>query len=160
MEDYDHSESLTVLMKRVLKQHRHNVDLLIQKYEVFPGQPPILLRLAKTDGLIQKDLAAHIHSKPATVTSMLTRMEKNGLVKRQTDPNDHRISRVYLTEKGRHAASCVKEVMRELESRCFQTFSKEEKEQFGRMLLQVQSEMNDFYEEHRSLHLLLDSEEE
>ena len=160
MEDYDHSESLTVLMRRVLKQHRRNVDLLIQKYEVFPGQPPILLRLAKTDGLIQKDLAAYIHSKPATVTSMLTRMEKNGLVERQTDPNDHRISRVYLTEKGRHAASFVKEVMRELESRCFQTFSKEEKEQFGRMLLQMQSEMNDFYEENRTLHLPLDSDEE
>lgn len=153
MEDYDHSQSLTVLMRRVLKQHRRNVDLLIQKYEVFPGQPPILLRLAKTDGLIQKDLAEYIHSKPATVTTMLTRMEKSGLVKRQTDPNDQRISRVYLTEKGRHAAGCVKEVMRELEERCFRSFRAEEKELFGRMLMQIQSEMNAFYEENRFLHL-------
>jgi DNA-binding MarR family transcriptional regulator len=145
VEDYDHSQALMVLMRRVLKQHRRNVDTLIQDYGVFPGQPPILLRLAKTDGLVQKDLAEYIHIKPATLTTMLTRMEKSGMVMRKTDPQDQRISRVYLTEKGHQAALAVKEVMRELETKCFEHFTNEEKDLFKSMLLKIQTEMEDYY---------------
>ncbi|MCM3081388.1 MULTISPECIES: MarR family transcriptional regulator [Brevibacillus] len=147
MEDYDHSQALMVLMRRVLKQHRRNVDTLIQQYDVFPGQPPILLRLAKTDGLIQKDLAEHILIKPASLTTMLTRMEKSGMVTRQTDSQDQRISRVFLTEKGHRAALAVKEVMRDLEKKCFENFSDEEKELFKSMLLKIQIEMEDYNRE-------------
>lgn len=143
MQDYDHSQSLMVLIRRVLKQHRRNVDALIQQYEVFPGQPPILLRLAKKDGLIQKEIAEHIHIKPASLTTMLTRMEKSGMVTRRTDPHDQRISRVFLTEKGHRASHAVKKVMQDLEEKCFENFNDEEKELFKTMLLKIQSNMED-----------------
>lgn len=144
MEDYDHSQSLTVLMRRVLKLYRQNVDLLISKYDVLPGQPPILLRLLQTDGMMQKELAEEIYIKPATLTVTIDRMEKSGHVLRQPDPQDQRVSRVYLTEKGRTAALAVKEVLRELESACFQPFSDEEKELFRSMLMRMSAELQTY----------------
>ncbi|WP_400163462.1 MarR family winged helix-turn-helix transcriptional regulator [Brevibacillus sp. TJ4] len=141
MGDYDHSQALLVFMRRVLKLHRQNVDLLISKYEVLPGQPPILLRLLKEDGMVQKELAEEIYIKPATLTVTIDRMEKVGFVIRQPDPQDQRISRVFLTEKGRTAALAVREVMRELELKCFEHFSEEEKELFRSMLTKVNTAM-------------------
>ncbi|MCS7464973.1 MarR family transcriptional regulator [Paenibacillus doosanensis] len=139
--DYKHSDSLTHLMKSVLKLHRHNVDRLIQEYDVYPGQPPLLLRLAEQDGQIQKELAQKINIQPATLTVMITRMEKAGLLERRTDPEDQRVSRVYLTEKGRMATGKVKEALRTIEEACFGNFSLEEKLLFRRLLLQMQSDL-------------------
>lgn len=142
MEDYDHSQSLLVLMRRILKLHRHIVDLLISKYEVLPGQPPILLRLLKEDGMVQKEIAEEIYVKPATLTVTIDRLEKAGHVIRKPDPQDQRVSRVFLTEKGRTAALAVKEVMRELELKSFEQFSPEEKEVFRAMLQQINTSMH------------------
>lgn len=139
--EYNHSDALTHLMKHVLKLYRHNVDRLIQEYDVYPGQPPLLLRLAEQDGQMQKELASRIHIQPATLTVMITRMEKAGLVERRADAEDQRVSRVYLTDKGRYATGKVKEALRTIEDTCFQNFSPEEKLLFRRLLLQMHSDL-------------------
>ncbi|WP_282940004.1 MarR family transcriptional regulator [Paenibacillus sp. RC67] len=139
--NFQHTDALTRLMKHVLKLHRQSVDKLIQEYEVYPGQPPLLLRLAEQDGQIQKELASNIHIQPATLTVMITRMEKVGLVERRADSADQRISRVYLTDKGRFAAEKVKEALSIIEEQCFQHFSLEEKMLFRRLLLQMHSDL-------------------
>ncbi|MFE5321952.1 MarR family winged helix-turn-helix transcriptional regulator [Paenibacillus sp. NPDC056579] len=139
--EYNHSNALTHLMKHVLKLYRHNVDRLIQEYDVFPGQPPLLLRLSDKDGQMQKELANSMHIQPATLTVMITRMEKAGLVERKPDAEDQRVSRVYLTEKGRFAAGKVKEALRTIEEQCFRNFSPEEKLLFRRLLLQMHQDL-------------------
>jgi DNA-binding MarR family transcriptional regulator len=145
--DFDFSNALTHLMGHVMKLHRQNVDLLIQKYDVYPGQPPLLMRLAHTDGQIQKDLARRINVKPATLTVMINRMEKSGLVTRKPDQNDQRVSRVFLTDKGREAAQSVKEALRVLETKCFENFTEEETAFFRRMLERIHGDMETFYHE-------------
>lgn len=147
--EFDYSDALTHVMGHVLKLYRQNVDLLIQQYEVFPGQPPLLMRLAETDGLIQKELAKRINVKPATLTVMINRMVKSGLVTRKPDQQDQRVSRVYLTEKGRLATQAVKEALRVLENKCFEHFSAEEKELLRRLLQQMHAEMVSFHLAHK-----------
>ena len=46
------------------------------------GQPKVLEYLYFNDGAIQKDIAEACMIEPATVTSLLSRMEKGGLIKR------------------------------------------------------------------------------
>ncbi|WP_028551294.1 MarR family winged helix-turn-helix transcriptional regulator [Paenibacillus sp. UNC451MF] len=139
--NFQHTDALTHLMKHVLKLHRQSIDKLIQEYEVYPGQPPLLLRLAEQDGQIQKELASRIHVQPATLTVMITRMEKVGLVERRTDPDDQRVSRVYLTDKGRFATEKVKGALHVIEDKCFEHFSLEEKLLFRRLLLQMHTDL-------------------
>ena len=56
------------------------------------GQPKILEYLISHDGAIQKDIAEACAVEPATATSLLSRMEKNGLVERRSKDGDLRVS--------------------------------------------------------------------
>ncbi|MCQ6560784.1 MarR family transcriptional regulator [Paenibacillus mendelii] len=142
-----HGDGLIHLMGHIMKLHRHNVHIAIQD-DVYPGQPPLLTRLLEHDGQSQKELAMKMNVKPATLTVMINRMAKTGLVERRTDPLDQRVSRVYLTGSGRQAAVDVKEAVQQLEVRSFSRFSEDEKELFRRMLQQIHEEQEAFRREH------------
>ena len=142
--DFNYSDTIMHLMSHVIKLYRQNVDSLIQEYDVYPGQPPLLLRLGETDGQIQRGLAESLNLAPATLTVMIHRMQKTGLVERKADEKDQRVSRVFLTDKGRLALHAVKEALQTLESKCFEHFSAEEKVLFQKYLQQVHSDMKIF----------------
>lgn len=69
------------------------------------GQGYVLMVVAHNEGIMQCDLADAVHVRPATLSATVRRMEDNGIVERRSDPHDERVSRVYLTEKGREIAT-------------------------------------------------------
>jgi DNA-binding MarR family transcriptional regulator len=46
------------------------------------------------------ELAEELRIRPATLTGLADRMERNGFVRRWTDPSDRRVVRIGLTEEG------------------------------------------------------------
>ncbi|SFN12498.1 DNA-binding transcriptional regulator, MarR family [Pseudonocardia ammonioxydans] len=67
----------------------------------------VLDALARTDGLVQRELAARVRIGPATLTPVLDTLEGAGLAARVTDDGDRRVRRVRITDAGRdrlHAA--------------------------------------------------------
>jgi MarR family transcriptional regulator, organic hydroperoxide resistance regulator len=72
---------------------------------------------------------------------MLKRMEKAGLLVRRADPNDLRVSRVYLTDKGRKLESQVEEVIRIMDHECFDEFTAEEKVLLRRFFIHMRSNL-------------------
>ena len=141
---FSSNEKLTRLMRHVLKLHRSHVDRLIRDYDVYPGQPPLLIRLSQQDGQSQRELAAGMLVKPATLTVMLGRMEKTGLVSRAPDDRDQRVTRVYLTDKGRIAAEAVMRAIEEVEARCFEGFLPEELLLLRRFVLQMHDNLSEW----------------
>ena len=61
----------------------------------------ILTALAGADGVTQKELVRRTASDANTVSEMLGRLERRGLVTRKRDASDGRARRVSLTESGR-----------------------------------------------------------
>ncbi|WP_409342127.1 MarR family winged helix-turn-helix transcriptional regulator [Paenibacillus sp. MBLB4367] len=131
------TNSLTHLLVQVMKLHRHSIHLLIRDFDVHPGQPPLLRHLSERDGQSQKELAGSMQIAPATMTVMLKRMEKAGLVYRRPDERDQRVIRVYLTKQGCEAHEAVREALRELEAKCFEHFTEEEKSSLRHMMLRA-----------------------
>ncbi|GIP40415.1 MarR family transcriptional regulator [Paenibacillus sp. J31TS4] len=129
--------SLSRVFRQVAKLHHHNLHLLLSDKGVFPGQPPLLSHLSEQDGLSQKELAEKMHNRPATVTVMLDRMEKAGLVERRTDPADHRVSRVHLTDRGREAHKETRKIMEAFNANLFEGFSEEEKQTMRQFLYRM-----------------------
>ncbi len=125
--EFRHAEAIMHLMGQTTKMHRHNIDLLIREHEVFPGQPPLLIHLSKRDGQSQKELGERMRITPATLTVMINRMQKVGLLKRVPDPSDQRVTRVFLTEKGRIAADAVHEALRVTEEASLAGLDEEDK---------------------------------
>jgi len=52
------------------------------------------------DGLSASQLAALVCRHPSSMTALLDRMEAKGLLRRQTDADDRRSVRVFLTDQG------------------------------------------------------------
>lgn len=125
------------LLVQICRAHRNRAQALLGRHNLHPGQEMMLLRLANSEGVTQSEVADQLCVQPATVTRMLDRLEKTGLVQRQVDTADQRVSRVYLTEVGRALVEPVQNVWRELEETSFQNMTLEEQILLRRLLLQV-----------------------
>lgn len=136
-----HSDSLYHIFGEIIRLHYHRSHNLLDKLGIYPGQPPMLLSLYHKDGQSQKELAEKIKIKPATITVMLGRMEKSELVTRRQDTEDQRISRVYLTEKGKKVCEELKQVFFTLGGECFSNFTDDEKESLRKLLMKMRDNL-------------------
>lgn len=134
-------DSLYFIFLEIIRYHYNLTHTLLDEIGVYPGQPPMLLVLNKEDGQSQKELADKLNLKPATITVMLKRMEKEKLVVRWQDDEDQRVSRVYITEKGKKVFEKTNEVMKDIEKICFQNFTVEEKIILRRLLMQMRDNL-------------------
>lgn len=133
--------SLHYIFLDVLRLHHQRTHALLDKVGVYPGQPPLLFTLNKKNGQSQKELADKMRIAPATLTIMLKRMEKVKLVERKQDPDDQRVSRVYITEKGKKVCKKAMEALSSLEKECFGNFTIEEEVVLRRLLMQMRDNL-------------------
>jgi DNA-binding MarR family transcriptional regulator len=68
-------------------------------------------------------------------------MEKAGFVERRPDPEDQRVSRVYLTEAGRAVRADVQQVWRKLDEEAFAGLTPEERAQVRRLFVQIRENL-------------------
>lgn len=140
MDSYN-SDSIYHIFGEIVKLHFTRSHNLLEKLGLYPGQPPMLFLLHFKDGQSQRELAEKLRIKPATITTMLSRMEKLDLVTRRQDEQDQRISRVYITEKGRETCEKLKSVMHTLNEECFGNFTEEEILLLRRLLMQIRDNL-------------------
>lgn len=78
--------------------------------EITPMHAKILLTLYRSDQLLcQKDLEGPMSCNKSTLSSVVSTMEKNGLLTRQASENDSRINYLVLTSKGLEMMEFLKE---------------------------------------------------
>lgn len=99
-----------------------------------PGQPKILEFLAEYGEHEQKDIAGYCEIEPATVGSILLRMENAGLITRRNKPNNRRSLYVSLTPKGEEIAFVLKDVFNRAEAQITAELSDEERDMLIRLL--------------------------
>jgi DNA-binding MarR family transcriptional regulator len=121
--------------------HRERSHQLFEALGLYHGQPRLLGRLWNREGQTHSELAASLHIQPATVSRMIRRMERAGFVVRRTDPADERVSRVYLTDRGRAIRSEIERAWRSLEKRALSGLSGGEKRLFYSLLERVRDNL-------------------
>ena len=67
---------------------------------VSPGKYFVLRMLARKDGISQGELCNRFEVDPSRITRLAKSLEKENLVRRERDPEDNRVVRMYLTEEG------------------------------------------------------------
>lgn len=128
------STSIGYLLAGVCKAHHARARALLDEIGLYRGQQFVLCTLWQEEGMTHSELADHLHVHPATVTNALKRMERAGFLERRPDPEDQRVSRVYLTDAGREIRSEVERVWATLEERTLEGFSAGERETLERLL--------------------------
>ncbi|GAA6492910.1 MarR family transcriptional regulator [Candidatus Bariatricus faecipullorum] len=100
--------------------------------ELMPGQPKILEFLLIHDGCTQREISQGCLLDKSTVTSLLSRMEKSGLITKRPEGKDRRCWRVCLTAEGRDRAAWVTRVCTDIDDSAWKNISPEEQETFIR----------------------------
>lgn len=98
------------------------------------GYRHILFHLSHQDGLTQLELAKMTHLTAPSVSVALSKMEKDGLVKRKADEHDMRKIRVYLTEKGKEHNDFVWNKCQETEEKMLEGVTAQEQEELCRIM--------------------------
>ena len=130
-------ESISLSVVRLCKVQRQQTEVRCQQIGLHAGQDLVIFRLLEQDGLSQSQLAAVLGVEIGTVAKMVQRMEKEGLLIRRQDAEDARISRVYVTEKGRSLGGPVLHIWQDIDARLVQGMSQAEQLLFRRMLVQA-----------------------
>ena len=94
----------------------------------------VLVVLRKRDGISQGEVSQLFEVDPSRVTRIAQALESDGLVRRERDPDDNRVVRMYLTEEGRRRLRRLPALNRGLEERIRSVFSEDEHEELRRML--------------------------
>ena len=141
MSQHPEPEPLDHLLAQVCRLLHSRARAVFRTIGLYRGQPPVLRALQEQEGLTHSALAARLQVTPATITKMIQRMERAGFVTRRSDPDDQRVSRVYLTDAGRAIQSKVQQALQELEAQVFAGFTPEEEALAGRLLLRIRENL-------------------
>ena len=71
-------------------------DQRARQFGISRAQWAVLIRIERTEGLKQWELAEMLDLQPISLTRLLDRLADNGQIERRADPNDRRANRLYL----------------------------------------------------------------
>lgn len=121
-------------------------DKLVDHYGIYHGQAILLMTLSNQDGITHSDLAENLKISPAAISKVIKRLERANYIKRESDPNDERISRVYLLQDGYSVVSEIKQAFAQLDQIMFQGFDEEDQETFRNLIVRAQTNLSDYSE--------------
>lgn len=134
-------QGIGLLFVQICRLQRNLVASALDDIHVHVGQEHLVYRLAIEEGVSQAQLADALCLDASTVTKMLLRLERDGVVERRPDADDARISRVYLTPHGKTLVQPVIDVWSQMEARLVQGMTDTERVLLRRFLLQVLSNL-------------------
>jgi DNA-binding MarR family transcriptional regulator len=111
------------------------------RHGVRAGQQYILIALWDQDGQTPGQLAKRYGLATPTVTRTATRMEAAGLVKREPDPSDRRLVRLFLTPRAKRLRNAIDREMRDLNDRALASLEPEERRELVRHLTEIRENL-------------------
>lgn len=135
----------SVLLLDELNLLCRNIDRLLQKHSTTGflfGQGRLLSALSVLDGVSQSALSKSVSLSPATVTEMLDKLEASGFVERKKDGSDSRRLQVYITDRGRVAATEMEAERIRAVSELFAVLSPDEVSELERLVSKLNGSLH------------------
>ena len=101
----------------------------------------------KNNNIYQKDLEKELNLRRATVSEVLTTMEKKKIIKRVQNPNDARSKQIILQEKNLEKQQEIKNKLIDLENILIKDISHEELLTFSLVLQKMKKNIENKYNE-------------
>ncbi len=136
----DHIE-LGKLFFSIGRLQKTRADQYLDQIGLFRGQGMLLKFLHRHDGLTHSEIAEKLEISPAAVTKVIKRLEEQNYLKRQPDPKDERVSRVFIQPAGKKVADDIRNLFLQLDDCMFQGFSDKELELLHVFLVRMQSNL-------------------
>lgn len=127
-------ESIGYLVSRAALRYKCEMGRRIKDSAVTPEQWVVLHRLWERDGLSQKELAGQITKDQSSLTHMLDKLERKGLVRRADHAADRRAFLIFLTDRGRELVTSLFGQVQQLREDACQGMTQEERESLKSLL--------------------------
>jgi MarR family transcriptional regulator for hemolysin len=89
------------ILNDVARLLRTYADYRAAQFGMTRAQWAVLVRLDRSEGLHQSELAEMLDLQPITLTRLLDKLCDSGLIERRPDPDDRRAKRLFLTSAAR-----------------------------------------------------------
>lgn len=101
----------------------------LSNFGITPGQYGVLACLWKNDTLTPKEIATILRVENSTISGVLDRMQKRGLIDRVLNPDNRRSIRVKATKEGLALKKPVQKKIEELNEQVLRNFTPKERTQ-------------------------------
>jgi DNA-binding MarR family transcriptional regulator len=118
----------------------------LQPTGITPDQYSVLRWIHELDqkAIYQKDLAKLLFTDPNNIASLLYRMEKNGLIKRNPVHSDKRKKLVVATKLGKEKWQLCRQIALDVEKALTSSLSTEERTFISSSIKQISNYLNDY----------------
>jgi len=116
------------LLSQLLGRHFQE---MLEPHGLTPFHWLVLCCLWEQDGLPTSHLGDRLCQVGGTLTGVIDRMEERGLVRRERDPEDRRILRIWLTQSGLELETVLPLLSAELRERALKGLSPAERQLFS-----------------------------
>lgn len=135
--EYEIGRSVGYLLSRAKNALSQGIDQEVSGMDMTQAQASCLMMLAKGEVTTMTDLARNLNTDAGSVTRMLSRMEKRGLIERTRRDDDRRVVDLSLTAEGEAVVDKLPTVFCNVMRRQFEGFTREEIDVLRDMLLRI-----------------------
>lgn len=130
----DKIKHIEFLLRKICFEIKMKGREILSSYNITPPQFDALQKIIYNKELTISELSSKLYLAPSTITDLVDRMEKSGLVKRVRDTKDRRVVKVNVLPKGNDLLNEVLSLRCEYIESILVDVSEEEKEDFMRYL--------------------------
>jgi DNA-binding MarR family transcriptional regulator len=124
---HKHQAPLGYLIFEVSRLLKRRFEEEAKGHGITLAQWRALAQIALHEGITQRELADSIDADPMTISGILDRLEKRGLIDRFADPSDSRAKLARLTPEGQHLFGTARKVGLAMYETAVQGLSAEER---------------------------------
>lgn len=118
------------LMNRIMGRYNASLREEMGRLGITTPQMRALAVLSTIDGILIRELAVYAVVEQSTLSRALDGMARDGLIRRETDANDSRATRLFLTEAGQAAYDRLWPHMAETYAHMFRGIGRAEQKAF------------------------------
>lgn len=136
----DRSDPRRALMKIgfISRSQRKVFASVFSQYGVHPSQGFALSMIVHQPGRSQRELADAMRLERATVTVTLQKLERGGFIRREPDPDDQRVMRIFPTQKGIEAETNITSEIDRFHQACIESLDSEQRQQLSELLQKLE----------------------
>jgi DNA-binding MarR family transcriptional regulator len=123
-----------LLIKNTWQKLSRYYNQRFSPYDLSVPKALLLLEIAPGSGENPNHLAKKLDLENSSMTGLLDRLEKKGLIARERDPRDRRGVLIFLTSEGVRARETIKTLVEELDAKLQEALTPEEIKTFRKVL--------------------------
>jgi MarR family transcriptional regulator, transcriptional regulator for hemolysin len=141
--------SIAYLIHEVARLLKRRFEDEARSHGITLPQWRVLGEISHNSGISQVALANLIDTDPMTLSGILDRLEKRGLIERYADPNDSRAKLARMTRAGRHLVDTVRDVGREVYENALEGLSPGDREKISEGLRCIRDNLSRMNEDQK-----------